>query len=137
MDLNQKIVVRFQDGKILKGTTQDFFPNKERFHLNQTDGNSLPVPIEISIPSIKAVFFVKDYTGNKAYQKPKGFAGSGQSQYGRKATIKFKDGEVLSGYTQGFSPGRLGFFLFPNDSESNNHKVFVVQASVAKLEFPA
>jgi len=136
MESPQKIVVRFQDGKVLKGTTQDFFPNKERFHLNQTDGNSLPVPIEISITQIKAVFFVKDYKGNKAYQKPNGFTESGQSQYGRKSTIKFKDGEILYGYTQGFSPGRLGFFLFPNDPESNNHKVFVVQAFVAKLEFP-
>ena len=112
MDLVQKIVVRFQDGKILKGSTQDFFPNKERFHLNQTDGSSFPVPIEKSITNIKAVFFVKDYKGNKAYQKPSGFSDSTQSQYGKRAMIQFKDGEVLYGFTQGFSPGRLGFFSF-------------------------
>jgi hypothetical protein len=137
MDIIQKIVVRFQDGRILKGTTQDFFPNKDRFHLNQTDGDSFPIPIEISITEIKAVFFVKDYKGNKEYQKPSGFSESAQSQYGKKAMIQFKDGEVLYGYTQGFSPGWLGFFLFPQDSQSNNQKIFVVQASVAKLEFPS
>ncbi|MBI1822862.1 MAG: hypothetical protein HY200_10155 [Nitrospirae bacterium] len=136
MDLSQRIVVRFQDGKVLKGTTQDFFPNKDRFHLNQTDGESFPVPVEISLTQVKAVFFVKDYKGNKEYQAPSGFEGSSQSQYGKKAMIHFKDGEILYGYTQGFSPGRLGFFLFPHDANSNNLKVYIVQAFVSKLEFP-
>ena len=134
MPTDQKIVVRYQDGKLLKGMTQDFFPNKETFHLNQTDGNSFPVPVEIAIKNVKAVFFVKDYQGNKAYKNPKGFIDSSQSQYGKKTKVKFKDGEVLYGYTQGYSPGRIGFFLFPQDTESNNVKAFIVQSSVSKVE---
>ena len=29
----QPVVARFQDGRTLKGTTRDFGPNKQRFHL--------------------------------------------------------------------------------------------------------
>jgi len=28
-----KVVVRFSDGKLIKGFTGDFFPDKERFHV--------------------------------------------------------------------------------------------------------
>ncbi len=36
MDL-VKIVVRFGDGRTLKGYTQDFFPNKTLFHIYPSD----------------------------------------------------------------------------------------------------
>jgi len=28
-----KVVVRYANGRVIKGFTQDFFPNKDRFHL--------------------------------------------------------------------------------------------------------
>ena len=30
-----KVVVRYLNGKVIKGVTQDFSPNKDRFHLHQ------------------------------------------------------------------------------------------------------
>jgi hypothetical protein len=58
-----KIVVHYQDGRILKGTTADFFPNKERFHVNQIDAPVGSKPVEVLISQLKAIFFVKDYKG--------------------------------------------------------------------------
>jgi hypothetical protein len=43
-----KVVVRFSDGKLIKGFTHDFFPNKERFHLIPAD-NPSGGTIEVSI----------------------------------------------------------------------------------------
>ena len=49
------IVVRFLDGRILKGTTQDFLPNKPTFHVYENGDESSPA-VELSISELKAVF---------------------------------------------------------------------------------
>ena len=51
-----KVVARFKDNTMRKGTTRDFFPNKTQFHLEEMDGEIS----EISIEDLKAVFFVKE-----------------------------------------------------------------------------
>jgi hypothetical protein len=83
---------------------------------------------------LKAVFFVKDFTGNSSYNEKKSFA-PGQIINGRKVKVSFKDGEVLVGSTMGYDPKREGFFLFPPDAQSNNMKVFVVLSSVGKVDY--
>ena len=35
-----KVVVRYADGQVIKGYTQDFFPNKDRFHLQPQQKSS-------------------------------------------------------------------------------------------------
>jgi hypothetical protein len=35
--IQNKIVVRYQDGRINKGVTSDFSPNKDLFHLHPMD----------------------------------------------------------------------------------------------------
>jgi len=57
-----KVVVRFSDGKLIKGFTQDFFPNKERFHLIPAD-NPPGGAIEVSMKDLKAIFMVRDFIG--------------------------------------------------------------------------
>jgi hypothetical protein len=54
---------------------------------------------------------------------------------GKRIQVKFKDGEVLIGYTSGYSPDRTGFFVFPSDPDSNNEKVFVMTAATANVSF--
>ncbi|MBI3611247.1 MAG: hypothetical protein HY204_11190 [Nitrospirae bacterium] len=132
--MDQKIVVRFQNGKIMKGYSHDFFPNKDSFHLNVLDQPPDKKPIEITVSQLKAIFFVKNFVGRKGYQELKDFSGIEKSAYGKKVIVQFKDGELLYGVTQGFSPNRSGFFLFPADQQSNNQKVFIVQSFVTKIE---
>jgi hypothetical protein len=123
-----KVIVRFKDGMILKGNTSDFFPNKVRFHLNRLDGKVE----EINIETIKAVFFVKDFEGNKDYQKKYEDTIHGA---GRKIEVEFTDGESIIGYALGYSPDRLGFFITPADLSSNNERIFVVKSATKSINF--
>ena len=128
--LPNRIVARFADGRMLKGTTQDFAPAKDVFHVIGSEGGSRPV--KVAVADLKAVFFVKSLLGNAAYIEIKEFAGP---VAGRKVQVTFKDGETIVGSTQGYQPERPGFFMTPADPQSNNERVFVVSRSVAKVSF--
>ena len=124
-----KVVVRYNDGTLLKGTTSDFFPNKAQFHIVEVSGDRTTVNVE----DLKAVFFVKDYEGDKDYQPryESDIAGGG-----KKIQVEFDDGEVITGHTLGYSPDRIGFFVTPADPASNNSRVFVIKASAKSIQFP-
>jgi hypothetical protein len=127
-----RVVVRYVDGRLLKGTTQDFFPNKPVFHVYPEDDENAD-PVEVTLAPLKALFFVKTYQGDKDHEKENSFLNAkGQ---GRRIQVTFKDGEVMAGFTMGYAPDRPGFFLIPADPESNNLRVFVVAAAVTKVEW--
>jgi hypothetical protein len=123
-----KVVVRFKDGSIMKGKTNDFFPNKTSFHLETLNGETKTIDVE----KLKAFFWVKDYEGNKNYDEDyeDEIAGTG-----RKIIVKFSDGESIIGYTLGYSPDRQGFFMTPADLKSNNQRIFVIKSASEKIEF--
>jgi hypothetical protein len=127
-----KVVVRYADGQVIKGYTQDFFPNKDRFHLQPQQKSSGQDTQQVLIKDLKAIFFVKDFDGNPTYDERRQY-GEGEKPQGRKMEIIFKDGEKLVGSTLGYDPGRAGFFIHPADDKSNNIRVFVVQAFVDKV----
>ncbi|MBI3031170.1 MAG: hypothetical protein HYY64_16825 [Candidatus Rokubacteria bacterium] len=131
-----KIVVHYADGRILKGFSQDFYPNKPAFHLlPATTGFSFTdEAVEVRIEGLKAVFFVRDFAGNPAYNERKHFA-EGEHPPGRKVRVVFKDGEVLVGSTVGYERQRQGFFMIPADPQSNNRSVFAVAAFVTSVRF--
>jgi hypothetical protein len=128
-----KIVARYVDGRVAKGLSQDFFPNKDRFHISPADKPSAET-VEILLKQLKAVFFVRDFVGDSEYNERKEYV-EGEKLSGRKIEITFKDGEVLVGTTLGYDPTRPGFFLFPADPKSNNVRVFAVTTSVKKVRF--
>jgi Family of unknown function (DUF6982) len=128
-----KVVVRYVDGRLVKGVTQDFFPNKDRFHL-RSDTTTSDEPAEVLIRDLKAVFFVKDFAGNPGYDERKTYL-EGDKPQGRKVEVLFVDGEMLVGSTLGYDPNRLGFFLFPVDPKSNNMRVFAVTAAIKSVRY--
>jgi len=128
-----KIVVRYQDGRLLKGFTDDFFPNKELFHITPLPPSD-PKPVEVRVAELKAVFFVKDHKGNPRYKDLKDF-NTPAAAVGRKLKVVFKDGEVIIGTTQGYQPNRPGFFLIPADPQSNNERCFIVTAATKSVSF--
>jgi hypothetical protein len=128
-----KVVARYIDGRVVKGLSQDFFPNKDRFHVYPADKSSGEAA-EILLKELKAVFFVRDFVGNFQYDERKEYV-EGDKPSGRKIEVTFKDGEVLVGTTLGYDPSRPGFFLFPVDPKSNNVRVFAVTTSVKKVRF--
>ena len=123
-----KVVAKFKDNTVAKGKTNDFFPNKTQFHLEETNGERL----EISIEDLKAVFFVKDFSGNKDH---KDNYNDQIAAGGRKIKVLFIDGETVIGYTVGYSPDRQGFFMTPADLQGNNERIYVVKSATEKVEF--
>ena len=129
-----KIVARFLDGKIVKGYTQNFFPNRPVFHVLPMDAASKTDPIEIQVSELKAVFFVRDFVGNKGHDERKGLA-PGEKVQGRLIEVIFRDGEVLVGSTTGYDPKRPGFFFFSIDPKSNNMKVYILSSAIRGVRF--
>jgi len=127
--MQNRIIVRFTDGKIQKGTTVDLLPNKSVFHLNENETGAIH---KIDIVNLKAIYFVKSFGGNKDYQDKNDIERVG---LGKKIRVSFKDGETLVGYTQGYSANRSLFIVFPCDPDSNNEKVFVVTGATDNVAF--
>ena len=123
-----KVVARFKDGTILKGKTNDFFPNKTSFHVETLNGETEAIDVE----QLKALFLVKDFEGNKDYDEEFNDQVSGA---GRKIKVTFSDGEIITGYTLGYSPNRQGFYMTPADLKSNNVRIFVIKSATEKIEF--
>lgn len=123
-----KVVARFKDATIMKGTTSDFFPNKKGFHLALISGEI----VEIDVEMLKALFFVKDFEGNRDHKEEYTDVVPGG---GRKVRIEFKDGETVIGFSLGYSPNRPGFFVIPADTKSNNERFFVVASATTKVSF--
>jgi len=133
----EKVVARFNNGQILKGHVRDFEACSETVTVEDPGTHTVH---KISIDELKAVFFVKTFTGRSEYVEKKTFGI--RKNPGRKVFVKLKDNETLVGYidgdipwVKGFSLAKegneaKGFFLVPVDSESNNIKVFVVGTSI-------
>ena len=127
-----RVVAHFLDGRLVKGTTQDFFPNKASFHLQPVDGNPT---VEVRCKGLKALFFVRDYAGNAQRRDLRGFlAAPGETAQGKKLAVRFKDGELLCGYSLSYMPDREGFFMFPADSASNNLRIYVLAAATVEVK---
>lgn len=129
-----KVVVHYADGRVVKGFTNNFSPNRPVFHLHPAVADPADKGTEVRVGDIKAVFFVKDFQGDPAYNEKKTFV-EGQSPAGRKVEVTFKDGEVLVGATLGYDASRPGFFIVTPDPKSNNLRVFVVTASMKGLRY--
>lgn len=127
-----RVVAHFLDGRILKGTTQDFFPNRVSFHLQSMDGAPT---VDVQCKTLKALFFVKDYAGNAQRRDLRGFlAAPGETAQGKKLAVRFKDGELLCGYSLSYLPDREGFFMFPSDASSNNLRIYVLAAAAIEVK---
>jgi len=127
-----RVVVRFANGQILKGTTGDFRTASPRFHLIPADGGSV---VEVRMEELKAVFFVRDFAGSSERMKLRGFLGAPlTTAQGKKVAVRFRDNELLCGYTLTFSPDRAGFFMTPADTASNNLRIYVVTAAAAEIK---
>jgi uncharacterized protein DUF6982 len=131
VELN-RVVAHYVDGKILKGTTQDFFPNRPSFHLQPADGGAT---VEVRCKNLKGLFFVKQFAGDAKRRDLRGFlAAPGETARGKKIAVRFKDGELLCGYSLSYLPDREGFFMFPSDNGSNNLRVYVIVAATAEVK---
>ena len=127
------MIIRYRNGKLLKGFTNDFFPNKPAFHFQPQD-QAGEQAIVVTVAELKAVFFVKDFQGDSRYTERKQFK-EGDRLTGRKVEVTFYDDEVLVGVTMGYDPKRIGFFMIPADPTSNNLRIFVVTKAMKQFRY--
>jgi hypothetical protein len=126
-----KVVVGCQDGQRLKGFVFNFSPLREVFRLFPEESSPHHLGTDVKLEGVKAIFFVKDFTGHREHQDAYDL---GKSAHGRKLEVIFQDGEIIAGTTEAYNPRKVGFFLFPADPESNNMRIFVVNRSVQEVK---
>ena len=126
--MEQKLVVHMKDGTIHKGVTQDFDPHRDVFHFLPAEGGGIPIRMELG--AMKALFWVKDYIGNRQFVARQSFAKGGQPA---RTIVTFQDGEEIWGTLTGDTDGKLGFFLIPADAEDNNVRIFVVRSALKDM----
>jgi hypothetical protein len=127
--MQNKVVVHYPGGPLVKGITNDFFPNKDLFHVVDEDSGELR---EILITNLKAVFFVKGFEGDSQYQDRTDVERTG---FGKKIQVDFNDGETIVGYSSGFTKNRPGFFVFPADPQSNNDRIYVITSATRDVRW--
>lgn len=127
--VRQRLVVRFKDGRRVQGVAFALNIRDTGFHLDLCDENGVTTgettPVRFS--EMKAVFYVKSFDGksNKIqyrYEPP---------TEGTEVVVKFKDGEVVRGFTlQRYDPDDPRFYLVPADPKSNNINILVERTAV-------
>jgi len=135
MTKRQKVILRYVDGKLEKGYFKD--SSAVGVDVVSVEDESHHVRA-IKLEKLKAIFYVKDFDGDKKHRELKSFTGKRQS--GKRVFLRFKDGESITGYLEGDTPWEKGFFLeaeknhgfflVPVDEASNNTKMFVVTSAV-------
>ena len=126
----QRVVARSRGGQVLRGYTNDFHPSKTHFHLTVEDRSADPVLV--TLKQLKAVFFVRDFTGDPNRVDRNEF---GEAGHGRKVEVTFEDGEILLGTTLAYKGAGTGFFVHPADAGSNNMRVFVSPGATRNVRF--
>jgi len=128
---DNKVVVRYQDGTILKGFTHDFGPEKQSFHVIQDlTGRGTEV---VDTDELKAVFFVKSFEGDSRRIEDPEWEILKRAT-GVKVKVVFKDGEVIYGIAPVYNKHQRGFFIRPADQESNNERIFVLTEATTAVE---
>jgi len=126
----QRLVVRYADGRILKGTSYTIDMDSRGFYVDprdsSTDGSQ---PVFVRFADLKAVFFVRDFEGK--------YSDKEQHQEwlpeGHEVTVKFKDNEVIEGYAlKTYDDRAPRFHLIPKEP-GNNISVLVERENVARL----
>lgn len=121
----QKIVVHYINGTLIKGHARFFYHHQMHLLMETMEGEERLIPFS----AVKAVFFVKSFTGNRKRSESKEF-GPGSASFGEAIRVTFLDGEILLGRSLNYRPEDRGFFLKPADPASNNEMVFVPQSAL-------
>jgi hypothetical protein len=128
----QRLVARFLDGRILKGTSLDVAANRSSFHLRPQGGGA---PEEVDLADLKALFFVKSFEGDAGYDEALALApGDSRARGSKVVEARFGDGETIVGLTIRHPPITPFYFLTPVDPRSNNMRVLVNGAAVRELK---
>jgi hypothetical protein len=128
------LIVRYRDGRTLKGFGRDFSPQRGRFQIWSSPDSDCPPESRITVPlgNLKAVNFVRRLDGELSQSQPT----PNTVEPGRPIIVTFVDGEVLAATTLNYSEKAPGFFVTPVDKPTNNLRIYVVAKAIARVRFP-
>ena len=129
INLGERFIAHFRDGRIFKGFPQNLMPSRPPFDLQLADSGERR---KVRLADLKAVFAVRSFDGDSERRDVQQGERRG---YGKKIRVVFKDGEEIVGYTNGYTPERPAFFVFPVDAESNNRRILAVNDFVEQAAF--
>jgi hypothetical protein len=129
--MDKMVVARLLDGRMYKGTTADFTPARGSFTLAVGEGPWKGEAVTLQLAALKAVFFVRNLSGNRNYREKK--YQPPENPAGQKITVTFVDGETIRGTTMALNLFPSGFYLFPADTSSNNKRIFISRPAVKNL----
>jgi hypothetical protein len=98
-----------------------------RLHLTTVEGQDLAVEVE----KLKAVFFVRDFEGDRSYFESK-LIETEPERKGLRVRCRFEDNETMEGVAENsleFLQG-AGFFFWPADPGANNRLIYVVKSAL-------
>lgn len=115
--MDEKVVLRYRDGRTERAALEPIDPSREVFVVRHDDGSQGEVPFS----DLKAVFFPRTVPDEAL-----------EPASGSEISVEFNDGEVIRG-TAHYNPERNGFFLFPAD-RTKNDRIFVVNSAIVAIE---
>ena len=97
--------------------------------LKMTDLDGEPLPVDIH--KLKAVFFVRDFVGDRDYMEEKSLHHE-PDRPGLRVRLRFEDNESLEGVAENSLEllTNVGFFFWPSDAQSNNRLIYVVKSAL-------
>ena len=126
-----KMVARFADGRVVKGTARHFDLASHSIDLFVTSGSETQRRTRIQTQDLKALFGVKSLVGDPGHANSNDFGDPCPPRGAVRVT--FLDGEILVGVAAGHDPVAEGFYLIPADDQSNNEWCYVVQAATQEV----
>lgn len=128
----RKVILRKLDGQIVKGFLDEIpeWSGADNLSIFTITGESLEIPKS----EIKALFFVRRFTGNKDHAEVRFFDTHPQID-GLWIRVTFKDGEVLEGIVANNFDFFVqdGFYIKPPDPNTNNRLVYILKSALQDL----
>ncbi|UCD57090.1 MAG: VWA domain-containing protein [Candidatus Hydrogenedentota bacterium] len=128
----KQIVVKYLDGRVLKGTPTSWDIESDEFSLLPRD--ALPRSNEeilVAFADLKAVYFVRDFDrqiGKKRVPPASRIRGAHMR-------LAFHDGEEMEGYTlENYEPSSTRFYFLPSDQLGNTISLVVERQHLRKAE---
>jgi hypothetical protein len=126
-----KVVARFADGTVVKGTSMNVDPAKPTVHVRTPDGQMA----EVSLTDLKALFFVKTLEGDATHDEAMSAPPADPRARGSHLVeMRFRDGERLVAFANRYPPIGAFFFVLPVDADSNNIRILVNRAELTTIE---
>jgi hypothetical protein len=129
--VSSKVVARYLDGHLVKGTTLDAGVNRPCCHVRPDDGPQVLVQYK----DLKALFFVRSLDGDPTHNEAMDPDPTDPRARGATlVSLRFYDGERVVGMTMRYPQRDQFFFLTPVGARSNNIRMLVNSAALVSLE---